>query len=206
MNEELTIENIEQWNEEHPDDCHSPWMGILDDEEATLEYDLEEESPLETVEKVEVQEVPVPKSPYTGDITGFIVAAMVISVIVIVATLRGVFGKGMDGEQGESNNEPHLECDYADKIQAGQISGAMLSMTELNANNIQVGMGGSSMTREELEQEIKQNDEVIVSNEWAEEAQICMDKLAEIEKIIDDPLVKSFGSIGTTKIREVLEQ
>jgi hypothetical protein len=67
-------------------------------------------------------------------------------------------------------------------------------------------MGGSRMTREELEQEIKQNDEVIVSNEWAEEAQICMDKLAEIKKIIDDPLVKSFGAIGTAKIREVLEQ
>ena len=61
------------------------------------------------------------------------------------------------------------------------------------------------MTREELEQEINQNDEVIVSNEWAEEAQICMDKLAEIEKIIDEPLVKSFGSIGIAKIREVLE-
>ena len=98
MSEFATVESIEQWNEEHPDDCHSPWMGILDDEEATLEYDLVEKSPLETVERVEVQEVPVPKSPYTGDITDFIVAAMVISVVVILATLRGVFGKGMDGE------------------------------------------------------------------------------------------------------------
>ena len=87
MNEELTIENIEQWNEEHPDDCVSPWMGVLDE----TECDLVEESPLETVEQVEVQEVP--KSPCTGDITGFIVAAMVVSVVVIVATLRGVFGK-----------------------------------------------------------------------------------------------------------------
>ena len=62
------------------------------------------------------------------------------------------------------------------------------------------------MTREEFEQEIKQNDEIIVSNEWAEEAQICMEKLAKIEQIINDPLVKAFGSIGTAKIREVLER
>lgn len=105
MNEELTVESIEQWNEEHPDDCHSPWMGILDDEEATLEYDLVEESPLETVERVEVQEVPVPKSPYTGDITGFIVAAMVVSVVVIIVTLLGVFGKGLAHEQLEKMEE-----------------------------------------------------------------------------------------------------
>jgi hypothetical protein len=105
MNEELTIESIEQWNEEHPDDCHSPWMGILDDEEATLEYDLVEESPLEIVERVEVQEVPVPKSPCTGDVTGFIVAAMVISVVVIAATLCGVFGKLLSHEQLEKMEE-----------------------------------------------------------------------------------------------------
>lgn len=101
MNEELTIENIEQWNEEHPDDCVSPWMGILDG----TECDLVEESPLETVERVEVQEVPVPKSPCTGDITGFIVAAMVVSVVVIIVTLRGVFGKGLAHEQLEKMEE-----------------------------------------------------------------------------------------------------
>ena len=101
MNEELTIENIEQWNEERPDDCVSPWMGILDG----TECDLVEESPLETVERVEVQEVPVQKSPCTGDITGFIVAAMVVSVVVIIVTLRGVFGKGLAHEQLEKMEE-----------------------------------------------------------------------------------------------------
>lgn len=80
MNEELTIESIELWNEEHEDDCHSPWMGILDGETSA-------------------EQVEVPKSPRTGDITGFIVAAMVISMVVILATLRGVFGKGMGDKE-----------------------------------------------------------------------------------------------------------
>lgn len=79
MNEELTIESIELCNEEHSDDCHSPWMGILDGETSEI-----------------VEQAEVPKSPCTGDVTGFIVAAMVVSVIV--AILLGVFGKGMDGE------------------------------------------------------------------------------------------------------------
>ena len=82
MSEELTIESIEMWNEEHEDDCHSPCMGILEGETSEM-----------------AEQVEVPKSPCTGDITGLIVAAMVVSVVVIVATLRGVLGKGMGGKK-----------------------------------------------------------------------------------------------------------
>ena len=32
----LTVESIEQWNAENPEDCHSPWMGIMDDEQETV--------------------------------------------------------------------------------------------------------------------------------------------------------------------------
>ena len=28
----LTVEAIEQCNAENTEDCHSPWMGIMDDE------------------------------------------------------------------------------------------------------------------------------------------------------------------------------
>lgn len=49
MNEELTIENIEQWNEEHPEDCHSPWMGGLDGECETIASE-KNNNPIQEVE------------------------------------------------------------------------------------------------------------------------------------------------------------
>ena len=57
---EEQVEYINQWNEEHLDDCHSPWMGALD----VCNQDVVEEPVVE--ETIEVAE-PIQKSPKTGD-------------------------------------------------------------------------------------------------------------------------------------------
>ncbi|MCR4999161.1 MAG: hypothetical protein K6A05_04890 [Lachnospiraceae bacterium] len=82
MNEELTIESIEQWNEEHPDDCHSPWMGGFDDEyevvgpeeaskpiQVTISADEYNQAPVESqaITVVESDIEPIAKSPCTGE-------------------------------------------------------------------------------------------------------------------------------------------
>ena len=62
------------------------------------------------------------------------------------------------------------------------------------------------MTKDEFSKILDDHNAAIVPKDWAINALISMDKLAKIERIVNDPLVKAFGSIGTAKIREVLEQ
>ena len=98
MNEELYIpegttfeeglEIVEQWNEEHPEDCHSPYMGILDDcptETQTVETQTVED----TTETIVVE----PKSPHTEDTSqlyvGGLMVVMVVSFMLLCALLVG---------------------------------------------------------------------------------------------------------------------
>jgi hypothetical protein len=86
MEMELTVESMDKWNEQNPDDCHSPWMGIMDDE---LEQPVQEAAPV-----VEVVMEDVPKSPKTGDYSNVITTAMFIVIAVAVLAVKKAFSKG----------------------------------------------------------------------------------------------------------------
>lgn len=63
------------------------------------------------------------------------------------------------------------------------------------------------MTREDAILGLRFLANTVVSDKDSEIFNIAIqsiEKLQKIEQIINDPLVKAFGSIGTNKIREVL--
>lgn len=72
-----TIEDVEQWNMEHPEDCHSPYMGIID-EETTEETETTEEILQEPQPEVKT-------SPKTGDTgaTGWILLATITGLALL---------------------------------------------------------------------------------------------------------------------------
>lgn len=55
-----TVEQVEQWNLEHPDDCHSPYMGILDEEPSVItQEEIVEQAPAEVPVETQNEEVHV---------------------------------------------------------------------------------------------------------------------------------------------------
>ena len=86
MSEEVLL--MEQWNEEHPDDCHSPWMGGCDDEYETIapeveEYNVDYQAPIEPQAVIEVPAEYTALSPKTGDTS---IYPMVVCTIVGIIT------------------------------------------------------------------------------------------------------------------------
>lgn len=82
MSEVLTVELIEQWNEENPEDCHSPWMGILD------------EQVVEATPVVEQPVVDYVKSPATGE-SG---APILLMCVMLLLSLQLMLTKGRKHE------------------------------------------------------------------------------------------------------------
>ena len=77
-----TIEDVEQWNMEHPEDCHSPYMGIID-EETTEETEAEVEETTEEIQQDPQTEIKT--SPKTGDpgATGWILLVTITGLALL---------------------------------------------------------------------------------------------------------------------------
>ncbi len=75
---EEQVEYINQWNEQHPDDCHSPWMGALDGKIQVI--------PEENTEEVIETPEPVQKAPKTGEFC----TTLYISMIVLGLLMMGL--------------------------------------------------------------------------------------------------------------------
>ncbi len=89
MEMELTVESMDQWNEEDTGECHSPFMGYYGEGEE----DIEEPTPVaEPVVEVVMEDVP--KSPKTGDYSNVITTALFIVIAVAVLAVKKAFSKG----------------------------------------------------------------------------------------------------------------
>lgn len=126
MNEELYIPEdatfedgvkiIEQWNEEHPEDCHSPYMGILDGHKH--EYEIVEDDTksstdanTNTTNATEVitsdntmnttteTNTEIVKSPHTEDTSQLYVGGLMVVMVVSFMLLCALFVGKMKGDK-----------------------------------------------------------------------------------------------------------
>lgn len=122
---------VEQWNEANPDDCHSPWMGMLDNEPSESAVIVED----------------VPRSPCTGE-ADLQLCDMLMTLLLCVVAI-GLFTmaqkrlyKYIREHWIPSNEEqPNLHCEYAEKITGGMITGAIITNGEVNTLNIRTSEG-----------------------------------------------------------------